>query len=394
MNLHLDPDIESLRPALTATRRDFHAHPELGYHETRTAGIVAQRLQSLGIDVRSGVAETGVIGLLRGGAPGKTVLVRADMDALPLQEENEVDYKSQDPGVMHACGHDGHTAMLLAVAEALSRRKGELRGNVKLLFQPAEEGGAGARRMIEEGALEDPSVDFALACHLWNDSEVGCLHVREGAILACADRFDIKLRGKGGHAAHPDVTVDPIIIASEVTLAFQTILSRNLSPLHPGVVSVTSFHGGTTYNIIPEEVSLGGTVRAFDLAVRDRIRERMQQILEGISRAYGGTFKFDYQSGYPPTINDPEMVEFVRGVAKEVVPPELVTVNEPSMGGEDMSYILQQVPGCMFLVGSAKAERGLDQPHHNPRFDFDEEALVIGASVMTRAVRKLLAAGP
>jgi amidohydrolase len=294
---------------------------------------------------------------------------------------------------MHACGHDGHTAMLLTVAEALCRRRGVLRGNVKFVFQPAEEGGAGAQKMIEQGALEDPAVDIALACHLWNSAPVGTVLGRSGPTFACADRFDVSLKGKGGHAAHPDLTVDPMILAAQTILAFQTIVSRNLEPKALAVVSVTSVHGGTAYNIIPEEVRLCGTVRAFDLDLRDFIRDRMRQILAGIVTSHGGSFEFDYQPGYPPTVNDPQVVELVLEAAREVVGSERVVESQPSMGGEDMSYFLQRVPGCMFLVGAANAEKGLDYPHHNPRFDFDEEALLIGASVMLRAVEKWLWVG-
>jgi len=387
---NIDAGIQEIADNLIATRRDFHAHPELGYQENRTAGIVAERLSHYGMRVRTGVGGTGVIGVLEGALPRPTLLVRADMDALPLQEENDVEYRSQNPGAMHACGHDGHTAMLLAVAEALSHWRSELRGTVKFVFQPAEEGGGGARRMIEDGAMDDPPVDAALACHLWNNYPVGRIGVRTGPTFACADRFSARIKGKGGHGAHPDQTVDPIVIAAQIITAFQSIVSRNVSPLETTVISVTSIHGGSAYNIIPESVDIGGTVRSFSEPLRDHIRQRMEEVLRGITDAFGAAFEFDYEVGYPPLSNDGEMADLVRAAATEVVSSAEVWENEPTTGGEDMAYFFQKVPGCMFLVGSANTEAGLDYPHHSPRFDIDERALMVGASIMLCAIKRYL----
>jgi amidohydrolase len=389
-HVRLSAEVAAMAEELVATRRDLHAHPELGYQERRTAGIVAGRLREMGIEVREGVAETGVIGLLRGARPGPTVLLRADMDALPIQEASEVPYRSQAPGVMHACGHDGHTAILLGTARVLAAQRERLPGAVKFVFQPAEEGGAGADRMIAEGALADPTVEAAFGLHMWNDGPIGAIGVREGPMMASADAFDLTVQGRGGHAAGPHRTIDPILTAAHMIVALQSLVSRETDPLQSAVVTVGRIQGGDIRNVIPDHVLLQGTVRAFDAALRQAIPQRLERMVRGVTEAFGGAYELAYHFGYPCLVNDAAMAEVVRAAARPVVGDEHVLVAPQVMGAEDMSYFLQQVPGCFFRVGSANAERGLTRPHHNPGFDFDEAALPIGVEVLAGAARRFL----
>lgn len=389
-HVRLSPGVAALADEVIATRRDFHAHPELGYQEHRTAGIVARRLRELGLEVRENVAETGVIGLLRGGRPGPTVLLRADMDALPIQEVSDATYRSTVPGVMHACGHDGHTSVLLGVARTLVEGRETLPGNVKLVFQPAEEGGAGAKRMIEEGALEGPDLEAAFGIHLWNDGPVGAVGVRDGAFMAAADSFDLKVQGQGGHAAGPHRAIDPVVTAAHLIVAMQTLVSRETNPLQSAVVTVGRIQGGDVRNVIPNEVLLQGTVRTFDVALREQMPRRLERMAQGVCAAFGGQCDLEYRFGYPPTVNDARMADVVRAAAREVVGEHHVVVAPQVMGAEDMSYFLERVPGCFFRIGSANAERGLTRPHHNPAFDFDEDALAIGVEVLARTARRYL----
>ena len=389
-HVQLSPEVEAMAGELAATRRDLHAHPELGFEERRTAGIVAARLRELGIEIREGVAETGVIGLLRGARPGPTVLLRADMDALPIQEASEVPYRSQTPGVMHACGHDGHTAILLGTARVLAAQRERLPGTVKFVFQPAEEGGAGADRMIAEGAMEDPAVDAAFGLHLWNFGPVGAIGVREGPMMACSDAFDLTVRGQGGHAAAPHRAIDPVVTAAHLIVALQTLVSRETDPLQSAVVTVGRIQGGDARNVIPDQVLLQGTVRTFDAVLREAMPQRLERIARGVTEAFGGNYELSYRFGYPCLVNDAAMSEVVRAAARPIVGEEHLVVAPPVMGAEDMSYFLQRVPGCFFRVGSANAERGLTRPHHNPCFDFDEAALPIGVEVLAGAARRFL----
>jgi amidohydrolase len=389
-HVQLSPEVAGMAEELAATRRDFHMHPELGYEERRTAGIVAARLRELGLEIREGVAETGVIGLLRGGRPGPTVLLRADMDALPIQEASEVPYRSRTPGVMHACGHDGHTAILLGTARVLATQRERLPGTVKFVFQPAEEGGAGADRMIAAGALENPTVDAAFGLHLWNFGPIGAIGVREGPMMACSDAFDLTVRGQGGHAAAPHRAIDPVVTAAHLIVALQSLVSRETDPLQSAVVTVGRIQGGDARNVIPDQVLLQGTVRTFDPALRQAMPQRLERIARGVTEAFGGKYELSYRFGYPCLVNDAAMAEVVRAAARPVVGEEHVVVAPPVMGAEDMSYFLQRVPGCFFRVGSANAERGLTRPHHNPCFDFDEAALPIGVEVLAGAARRFL----
>lgn len=376
---------------IIALRRDFHTHPELGYEEVRTSGIVAQRLRDLGLEVRESVGKTGVIGVLRGSKPGPVVLVRADMDALPVLEENGWEWKSSTPGKMHACGHDCHTATALTVARLLSQERGKLSGTVKFMFQPAEEGLGGAEKMIADGLLEDPKPDFALALHVWSDVEVGKVAVRSGPVMACADSFKAKITGQGGHGAMPHQTIDPVTIAAQVVMALQTTVSRNIDPLHPAVVTVGKVWAGNTHNVIPNEALLEGTVRSFDQNVRNMLERRCGEIIEDLPRAFGATGEFHYERGYPATVNDKSVTELVERAAKSVVGEDNLVPFVPVMGAEDMSLVLEKVPGSYFFVGGRNEAIDAVYPHHHPKFNIDERALHVGAQVMIAAVKECLA---
>ncbi len=379
-----------------ALRRDFHAHPELGFHEIRTGGIVAQELERLGMEVAKGIGKTGVAAFLEGGKPGPTVLLRFDMDALPITEETGAEYASQTPGVMHACGHDGHVAIGLTVAKILSARKSELAGNVKFCFQPSEEGlngeeVGGAQMMMRDGILN--GVDKTLALHLWNDKPFGWVHAAAGPVMAGAELFTVKIFGKGGHGAMPHTTRDPIAAATQVVSALQTVVSRNVSPLRPAVVSVTSIHSGTTFNVIPQEAELQGTIRTFDAAVRQTVLERFEKIIHAAAEALGCGAEINMVQLAPAVLNDERAALAVQAAVRNVL-PEAALDTSPylTMGAEDMAFMQEKVPGCYFFVGSANAEKNLNYGHHHPKFDFDERALISGAALMAAAAAELLSA--
>ncbi|HEY3281725.1 MAG TPA: amidohydrolase [Armatimonadota bacterium] len=384
------PDFRSLKPELVRLRRDLHRHPELAFQEERTSRVVADYLGELGIPAARGIAGTGVVGLIEGAKPGPVLLIRADMDALPITEANDHGFCSENPGVMHACGHDGHTAIALVVAQCLHGLRDRLSGQVKMVFQPAEEGPGGARPMIEAGVLENPTVDAALGLHLWNDLPIGTLGVRDGPLLASTDRIEIRLRGKGGHAASPHQAIDPIVAGAHLVTALQTVVSRSLDPLQAAVVSITQFHAGTTDNVIPGEATLVGTMRSFVPSVRTMLAERVGAMVAQVSSAFQVEGEFLYTPNYPPTVSDPQMCNLVREAAGQVVGESAVVVPGMTMGGEDMAFFLEKVPGCFFCVGSSNEAEGKTHAHHNPRFDFDEEALVVGTEVMVRSALAFL----
>jgi amidohydrolase len=385
-------DIDEIMPGVIADRRQFHEHPELGFQEFETAKTVAERLRALGVeDIRTGIAVTGVTGLIHGGrGPGRVVLLRADMDALPIHEENEVPYRSQVDGKMHACGHDAHTAMLLGIARVLIDRRDEFAGTIKLLFQPAEEGGGGARVMIDEGVLTNPDVDAVFGMHMDQGSPVGTISMRSGPALAAADRFYVTIKGKGGHGAHPEQTHDPIVIGAHIVTALQTIVAREIDPVKPAVCTVGALTAGEAPNVIPDTATLRGTLRSFDPDVREHLAEAVERLVRGIATAMRAEVDFQYSTGYPPTVNDPEMTEMVRGIAREVVGEERVEEAPLIMGAEDFSYFLEQKPGCFYFVGSANEEKGLNWKHHHPKFDIDEESMAYGMEVMVRTVMRYL----
>ena len=375
-------------------RRRLHAHPELGFQEYETARFVAERLRMLNLEVQTGIAQTGVVALLHGRRPGKTILLRADMDALPIEELNEVPYRSQVPGVMHACGHDAHTAILLNAARILAERRDRLAGTVKFVFQPCEEQPpGGAIRMIEEGVLENPSVDAAFGLHLAQPYPVGTVIARPGPVAAAADMFRIEIVGRGGHAAFPHLCVDAALVGAQVLVALHALVSREVAPLEPAVVTVGVIHAGTAPNVIPETALLRGTVRTFDQALRERLARRVEEVAVSVARAMRADCRVEYEWGYPPVVNEPEMTELVTAVAREVVGSARVLAGEPLLAGEDFASFLEQVPGCFFSIGTRNEELGLIWGHHHPRFDFDEAALPIGVEMFVQVVERYLAPG-
>lgn len=383
-------------PYTQALRRDFHIHPELGFNEIRTGGIVAKELEALGLEVTKGVGKTGVVGLMEGSKPGPTILLRFDMDALPITEETGAEYASTNSGVMHACGHDGHTAIGLTVAKILNEHRDGLKGNIKFCFQPSEEGTngeevGGALMMLRDGVLESPKVEKTLSLHLWNDKPLGWVHVAKGPVMAGAELFTVKLTGKGGHGAAPDTTVDPVVCAAHITTALQTIVSRNVPALKPAVVSVTSIHAGTAFNIIPQTAELNGTIRTFDPAVRKLVLERFEQVVTGIASSMGCESEIAIKQVTAPVINDVEVADSVYRSMRSVFPDiEIADSAYLTMGAEDMGYMQEKVDGCYFFVGSANDEKNLNYNHHHPKFDFDEQALINGVALMATAAADLL----
>ena len=362
---------------LVATRRDLHQHPELGFEEHRTSALVVERLRALGYDVRSPVAKTGVLAVR--GKGKRCVLLRADMDALPIQEANQVPYGSRNDGKMHACGHDGHVAIGLEVARRLAGV--ELPGVLKFAFQPAEEVSHGAQAMIEEGALDAPPVHAAFGIHLWNDIPAGTIGIMPGPTMASVDEFEITIHGKGGHAAAPHQTVDPVLVAAHVVTALQSLVSRRRNPFEEGVVSVTQVNAGHAFNVIPGRADLKGTVRTFGGRLWEDAPKLIEELTRGVAAGFGATAEVQYRRLSGPTVNDPAMASLMREAAAEVVGAKNVLSGVRTMGGEDMSYFLRRVPGCFAFVGSG-APAGGSSPHHSPTFDIDEASLPIGVELL------------
>ncbi|GGI71561.1 M20 family metallopeptidase [Deinococcus wulumuqiensis] len=382
---------DGLREQVVAWRRWLHQHPELGFQERETARYVEEQLREMPGLHLSRPTETSVLAVLRGGAgPGKTVLLRADMDALPIEEEAEVEFRSQHPGVMHACGHDGHTAMLLGAAKVLSEGAATLRGEVRFIFQHAEEVfPGGAQQLVDAGVMD--GVDLAVGTHLMSSVPVGTVVLRDGPLMAAPDAFDITIQGKGGHGAMPHQTVDPVVIAAQVVMAFQTAVSRLRDPIDPGVVSVTQIHGGSAHNVIPDTVTLGGTVRTFSEELRSQMPGRLETLLRGVCEAYGATYTFRYHTGYRPVNNDPATTERLRQVVRDVLPGVTLSDGVPLMGGEDFSAYLTRSPGTFVLIGAGNEAQGITAPHHHPRFMIDEAALEHGVQLYAGAARALTA---
>ncbi|MGI0493924.1 M20 family metallopeptidase [Alkalinema pantanalense CENA528] len=378
--------IRSLHPQIIQWRRHLHQRPELGFQEQLTANFIAAKLQEWGISHQTGIAETGIVATIVGKQPGKVLAIRADMDALPIQEENEVEYRSQHDGKMHACGHDGHVAIALGTAYYLSRYS-DFAGTVKIIFQPAEEGPGGAEPMVAAGVLQNPSVDAIIGLHLWNQLPIGTVGVRSGALMAAVETFRCTIFGKGGHGAIPQQTIDSIVVAAQVVNALQTIVARNVDPIESAVVTVGEFHAGTACNVIADTARLSGTVRYFNPNYASFFQQRVEQVIAGICQSHGATYNLNYQKLYPPVINNPDIAALVKSVAETVVESPLgVIPNCQTMGGEDMSYFLNEVPGCYFFLGSANPAQGLNYPHHHPCFDFDETALALGVELFVRCV--------
>jgi amidohydrolase len=383
-------EAEELFPYAQKLRRDFHMHPELGFQEVRTSGIVAEELNKLGIEVTTGIAETGVIGIIEGTGPGKVLLIRFDMDALPIVEETGAEYASQNDGVMHACGHDGHTAVGLSVAKLLHKHKDQFNGTVKLVFQPAEEGLGGALRMVKEGVLENPRPDYSLGMHVWNDNLIGEVIVTTGPAMAGAEMFSVKITGKGAHGAAPHLGHDPIAASAQMISAMQTIASRNVDPLKSAVVSVTAIHGGTAFNIIPPSVELKGTIRTFEPEVREMVHRRMKEIIHGIAESMECEAEIEVVDVTPAVINDAELAALVREQAKTVLPDAKVIDGLRTMGSEDMAYMMDDIPGCYMFIASKNEEKGLVYGHHHPKFDIDERALINGIALVSASAVEVL----
>jgi amidohydrolase len=388
-------DIDEIMPGVIADRRYLHQHPELGMQEYETSAYVVERLRALQVEsIRTGIANTGVTALIHGRKPGdgasKVALVRADMDALPILEENDVEYKSLSPGAMHACGHDAHTAMLLGVARILLDRRDQFSGTVKLLFQPAEEGPGGAKPMIEQGVLENPHVDAVFGLHVAQDLDLGKIEVRPGPAMASSDRFNVIIQGKGGHGASPHLAVDTVMVAAYAVTTLQTIVSREVDPVDPAVVTVGKIQAGQANNVIPDTAELRGTVRSFNPERRQMLARRVQDVITGVAESFGASAQVEYQFGYPATINNPEMTDLVIEAARGVVGEDNVLIADLQMGAEDFSYFLQERPGCFFFVGTRNEERGLTWGHHHPRFDIDEDGMAIGMQVMASSVMRYL----
>jgi amidohydrolase len=380
----------AMKDQLVAWRRDFHRHPELGFQEVRTSGIVARHLADLGLEVQTGVGKTGVIGVLDGAQPGPVVMLRFDMDALPIEEANRTDYVSQNPGVMHACGHDAHTAIGMGMAQLLARHRDRIRGALKFVFQPAEEGCGGALAMIADGAMEGPRPELALGLHVWNEMPVGRAGVGGGPIMAAAGILKIVVRGKGGHGAQPDRTVDAVLVGSAIVNALQSVVARNVAPRETAVVSVGAFHAGGAFNVIADSAELTGTYRAFDNATQELIERRIREIAEGTARTMGATVDIEIRLISPATVNDEAAAEFVRADAIDVLGEGQVEPEQFTMGAEDMSEFLKRVPGCFFFLGSCNDAQGFNAPHHNPRFDIDEDVLPLGVAILARSAVRYL----
>ena len=362
-------------------RRDLHMHPELGFEEHRTAGIVAQRLRTLGFDVYENIGKTGVVGVIKGARAGRTIMLRADMDALPIYEERDHSYRSQADGRMHACGHDGHVAILLGAAALIADRKSELAGTVCLVFQPAEEGLGGAKKMIEDGLLERFGIERAYGLHLSTKYRTGALGFREGPMYASSDSIEIDVVGVGGHGSAPHDAIDPIYTAANFITSVQQIVSRQVDPLEPAVVTIGAINAGTVHNVIPRACRMLGTVRAFSGEVREKMPERIERVLRSCCDASGASYKFDYLWRYPVTSNDAAQTAYARDLAKEIVGAEMVVDAAMLMGAEDFSFYAEQVPACFYTLG-CRGDEETSHPHHSSLFDIDERALPNGVAMM------------
>jgi hippurate hydrolase len=383
--------IARLQEEMTRWRRDIHAHPELGFEENRTSDIVAGKLRGFGLEVHRGIGKTGVVGVLRSGSSRRSVGLRADMDALPIQEENTFAHRSTHDGRMHACGHDGHTTMLLGAAKYLAESRG-FEGVVNFIFQPAEEGIGGARAMIDDGLFEKFPCEAVFGMHNRPGLPLGKFAVRAGPMMAGGAFFDIHVTGRGSHGARPESGVDSVLVASHIAIALQSIVSRNVRPLDAAVVSVTKIHGGEAYNVLPQTAQLSGTVRAFTREVMGLIETGMQRVVKGTAEAFGATAKIDFREIFAPTVNDATQAEFAAGVCAEVAGAENVN-RTPNLivASEDFSFMLEKVPGCYFNIGNGAGEGACEV--HNPAYDFNDGALALGASVFARIVEKRLAKG-
>jgi amidohydrolase len=371
-------------------RRDLHKYPELGFEEFRTSKIIAEELSRLGLEIQTGVGRTGVSAVIDGNKPGRTVLIRFDMDALPILEESGAEYSSQTPGKMHACGHDAHVAIGLSVTQLLVKHQAELHGRVKIIFQPAEEGQGGAEEMIKDGILEDPKPDLAYSLHVWNDKPVGWIGLTPGLIMAASDIFSVKVIGKGGHGALPNNAIDPIAATAQIITSLQTIVSRNIPPLQSAVVSVTRIAGGETYNVIPQSIEFWGTIRTFEEKTRQQVHERFVQIVSGVAQAMNCQVEIQIKRLTPAVNNALNVTAELNKLFHQLDPGMELDTSYKTMGSEDMAYILERIPGCYFLVGSGNPDAETNYSHHHPKFDIDERVLPRAVALMTSATLNAL----
>lgn len=383
--------IEEIFPYTSAIRREFHRHPELGFQEFHTADIILRELSKLdGFSIQSGLAKTGLVALLKGTKPGKTVLLRFDMDALPVKENTGVSFASENEGVMHACGHDGHMAIGLTIAKIMAENQNNFAGTLKFVFQPAEEGLGGALRMIDAGILENPQPDYVLGLHLWNEKPLGWLGISDGPVMSASETFRIIINGKGGHGGKPHEARDPVVASAAVINALQTLVAREVHPLDSAVITVSSVHGGETHNVIPEKVILGGTIRTFTPETRAQVLERFHTMVGGVAEAHLCTAEVIIEDVSPAVTNDPDVADLMRKTAVSLYPEANLVEDYQTMASEDMAFLMQDLPGCYSFIGSANPEAGLDAKHHQPEFNFDEEAMKIGAALLVGAVGELL----
>lgn len=388
--LHLRPDVQALRERVLSTRRDFHQHPELSWHEQRTQGVILERLRSLGIAEVRPIARTGVTGLVKGGQPGRCVLWRADMDALPVPEKSSLSFASQQENVMHACGHDAHMAIGLGLAEVLQQRREDLAGSVRFVFQPAEEAAGGAQACIADGVLDSPHVDVALGLHISADIPLGAINVAPGPFFAAPTAFRITIEGRGGHAAAPHQSIDAVVVAAYVITALQTVVSRSMPPAETAVLTVGKIAGGYRGNVIAESATMTGTIRSYTDAVRETMLRRTEEIVAGVCASFGATYEFDHQTSCPPLVNDPGVAEFVRAAGIQYF-GEANILAAPTMGAEDMGVFLEKRPGCYFWLGARNERKGIAGRHHNPAFVIDEDALLAGVEFGLRLIEGQLA---
>jgi amidohydrolase/hippurate hydrolase len=382
---------ETIKDKIIEYRRHLHRHPELSFAEFQTAEFVANILEENNIEVKRNVAGTGVVGLIKGGFPGKTIALRADMDALPIEEQTDLDFKSINPGVMHACGHDFHTSILLGTAILLSQNRHQIKGNIKLIFQPGEEKLTGAKKMIEAGVLENPSVDGIIALHCWPDLPAGSIAIRKGPITAAADFLDIKVKGKAGHAAHPNKCVDPIVIAGHIVSTLQTVVSREVAPTDPAVVTIGTINGGTASNVIPSSVHMSGMIRTVNPDLQKRMPEIISRIVTKTAESMNGEAEVSYTSATPPLISDDAMVDLIDEVVTGTLGSEkLVYLENPSLGSEDFSFYAEKTPGVLFRLGTHNEKKESKLSLHNAGVIFDEGALTTGVSIMCEAAIRYL----
>ena len=383
-------EIAGIKNEIIKLRRDFHQYPELAFAEKRTSEKITNYLKRLDLEVKTGVAGTGVVGSLSGQGRGKTLLLRADMDALPINEKNRIAYKSKNEGVMHACGHDGHMAILLAVAKILTAHQKDFKGNIKFVFQPGEEGYGGAKIMIKEGVLKKPKVNAALGLHISSLLPTGMIGLRVGTTMASMDDFSVRIHGRGGHAAIPDSGVDAILMSAQAITTLQSIITKEVSPVQPAVLHVGLIKGGDAFNVIADFAEFHGTVRTFDETLQKSMPDRIDRILKGVTQALRGSHELDYKFGYPPVVNDRGMSILVKQEAENVLGQGMVLEMPATMTSDDMAYFQREVPGCYFFLGAGNKKKNIDQPNHNSRFNIDEDALPLGVEVMVRSAMAYL----